>query len=127
MLNFIKEASKPQLKALILDGKNVEIDEQSEEIINDRFKLIEQKIKIPIKHPGMLEVPEGKDVEKLPLEHFKKLVVKKGFAEISKSLINLKVWMKKTKPEISKWADDTQEKLAAWVEKERETKPDFAD
>lgn len=37
MLNFIKEASEVQLKALVLDGKIVTIDEQSEKIINDRF------------------------------------------------------------------------------------------
>lgn len=40
MLQFIQyESSESQLKALILDGKIVKLDEQSEEIVNDRFKV----------------------------------------------------------------------------------------
>ncbi len=90
-------------------------------------KIIEQEdVKIPVKHPGILEVPEGKDVEDLPLTHFKKLIRKKGWEEISKALINLKVWNKERDPKLSKWADNTQEKLADWVEKERSDNPDFA-
>lgn len=39
LLNWLqKEASVPQLKALILDGRIVSLDEQSEEIVNDRFR-----------------------------------------------------------------------------------------
>jgi len=43
LLNFIKEeATDVQVKALLLDGKIVtKIDEQTEEIINSRFKLKE--------------------------------------------------------------------------------------
>ncbi len=38
MLNFIQhEASEAQLMALVLDGKIVKLDEQSEEIVKDRF------------------------------------------------------------------------------------------
>ena len=38
MLNFIKEdASDAQVKALMLDGRIVQLDEQAEEVVNDRF------------------------------------------------------------------------------------------
>lgn len=93
----------------------------------DRLYQNEQKVRIAVKHPGILEVPEGGDVEKLPLSHFQGLIRKKGWEEISKALINLKVWMKKSNPKISKWADDTQEKLAKWVETQREKTPEFGD
>jgi len=29
------------------------------------------QVKIPVKHPGVLEVPEGKEVDQLGEEHFK--------------------------------------------------------
>jgi len=42
MLEFIqKEATDVQVKALLLDGKIVKLDEQAEGIINDRFNLLE--------------------------------------------------------------------------------------
>lgn len=42
MLNFIKEeASDAQIKALLLDGKIVHLDEQAEEIVNERFDVSE--------------------------------------------------------------------------------------
>ena len=74
------------------------------------------KVKIPVEHPGLLEVPEGEDVENLPISHFKKLVKKKGWEAISKGLINLKVWNRKRNPSLSSWADKMQEKLAKWRE-----------
>jgi len=49
MLNFIKEdASDAQIKALLMDGKIVHLDEQAAEIVNERFavhSLNEQFIK----------------------------------------------------------------------------------
>jgi len=42
LLNFIKEeASDAQIKALLLDGKVVQLDEQAEQIVNDRFEVSE--------------------------------------------------------------------------------------
>lgn len=91
--------------------------------LKEMIYLNEQpKVKIPVKHPGILEVPEGKDVENLPLDHFKKLVDKKDWETISKALINLKVWNREKNPKLSTWADKTQEKLAKWVETKREKK-----
>jgi len=82
--------------------------------------LKEQQVKIPVKHPGVLEVPEGKDVEDLPLSHFKDLVKSKGWETISKALTNLIVWNKKKNPSLSSWADKTQAALSKWVDAERE-------
>ncbi len=66
--------------------------------------ITEQKVKIPVEHPGMLEVPEGKDVESMGLEHFKALVKKKSFPKISRALINLKVWNRERDTKLSSWA-----------------------
>jgi len=42
LLNFIKEeATDAQIKALLMDGKIVQLDEQAEEIVNDRFEVSE--------------------------------------------------------------------------------------
>jgi hypothetical protein len=38
LLRYIREANEPQLKAFLLDGEIVKIDEQSKEIINERFE-----------------------------------------------------------------------------------------
>jgi hypothetical protein len=72
----------------------------------------DSKVKIPVEHPGVLEVPEGKDVESLPYSHFAALVKKKGFPEISKALTNLHTWNKSKNPKLSSWADKMQERLA---------------
>lgn len=39
--------------------------------------LREQTVKVKVEHPGILEVPEGKEVDDLPLDHFVKLANKK--------------------------------------------------
>ena len=69
-------------------------------------------VKIPVKHPGVLEVPEGKDVEDLPYSHFAALAKKKGFGEISKALTNLHTWNKERDPKLAGWADRMQAKLS---------------
>jgi len=39
LINFIQtEATDAQVKALLMDGKIVQLDEQSEEIVNARFE-----------------------------------------------------------------------------------------
>ena len=83
-------------------------------------ELDEQKVKIPVEHPGVLEVPEGKNVEDLPMSHFQDLIKKKGWAEVSKALTNLHTWNVKQNPTLSSWANGMQEKLAKWVEGQRE-------
>ena len=47
LLNFVKEqASDAQVKALLMDGKIVKLDEQAEKIVNDRFPLSEAGVKV---------------------------------------------------------------------------------
>lgn len=137
LLNFIQhEASDAQIITMLLDGRIVKIDEEAEKIAMDRFvcskhynkilELQEQKIKIPVEHPGMLEVPEGKKVNELPLSHFQALVKKKGHESIARALTNLITWNKTKNPELSKWADNMQNQLTASTEKQREKNPEFA-
>jgi len=43
LLNFIQnEATIPQIKALLMDGEIVSLDEQAEEIVNSRFEIFER-------------------------------------------------------------------------------------
>lgn len=76
------------------------------------LEILKEGVKIPIKHPGVLEVPEGKNVEDLPESHFENLISKKGWGEISKALTNLHVWNKDKNPTLAGWANKMQEKLA---------------
>lgn len=81
---------------------------------------------IEVENPGLLEVPKNKDVDDLPLSHFKKLASKKGYEEVIRGLQNLRRWNKNREPSLSDWADDTMDSLKDWVEKKREDDPDFA-
>lgn len=73
--------------------------------------------KAKVKHPGILEVPEGKDVEDLPVSHFVALAKKKGRGAIVRALMNLHRWNKKRDPKLSAWAKKTQEAVSAAMEK----------
>lgn len=66
---------------------------------------------IEVKHEGILEVPDGKNVEDLPIKHFQKLIDKKGYAPIIKALTNLEVWNKKKNKSLSSWAENMIKKL----------------
>jgi hypothetical protein len=66
-----------------------------------------------VTHPGVLEVPDGKDVQSLPLAHFVGLAKTKGEGAVSKALMNLYRWNKTKNPGLSSWAKSMQEKLAA--------------
>lgn len=74
---------------------------------------------IEVEHPGILEVPEGQDVQDMGFDHFKSLVKKKGYAPISRALTNLHRWNKKKDPKLSSWADKMQDNLGKWVEAQR--------
>ena len=81
------------------------------------IKLFIESLEIEVKNPGLLEVPEGKNVEDLPLSHFVSLVNKKGLLEVTKGLNNLQVWNRKKDPKLSKWADNMINKLNKKFEK----------
>lgn len=71
---------------------------------------------IQAKNVGILEVPDGKNVEDLPASHFVALAKKKGLEAVSKALVNLARWNKKQNPKLAKWADDMQEKVSKEME-----------
>lgn len=80
-------------------------------LIESKSRLNEQDVEIEVKHEGILEVPEGKNVDDLPISHFEKLAKKKGLGKITKALNNLQVWNKNDDHKLSKWAGDMIDKL----------------
>ena len=78
---------------------------------NKSKRLREQNVEIEVKHEGILEVPDGKNVDELPISHFEKLAKKKGLGKITKALNNLQVWNKNDDPKLSKWAGNMIDKL----------------
>lgn len=85
-------------------------------------KLKEKDVEIEVKHEGILEVPDGKNVDDLPLSHFEKLAKKKGLGKITKALNNLQVWNKNDDPKLSKWAGDMIDKLNKKLKKDESIK-----
>ena len=79
----------------------------------------EQNVEIEVKNPGVLEVPEGKNVEDLPIKHFVAIADRKGLGAVTKALNNLQVWNKKKNPSLSKWAGDMIDKVTKRVENQR--------
>jgi len=56
---------------------------------------------IKVKHPGVLDVPDGKNFYDLPLSHYIDLAKSKGKPEIMKALLNLERWNSKKDPSLS--------------------------
>ena len=77
---------------------------------------------IEVKNKGILEVPEGKNVDDLPLSHFVNLANKKGLSKITKALNNLQVWNKNDDPKLSKWAGDMIDELNKKLKKDESLK-----
>ena len=83
------------------------------------MKLINEKdVEIDVKNEGILEVPEGKTVDQLPMSHFEKLAEKNGLGKITKALNNLQVWNKNDDPKLSKWAGNMIDKLNKKLKKD---------
>lgn len=66
---------------------------------------------IDVKHPGVLKVPEGKNVEDLPQSHFENLVKDIGYEKVIRALTNLEVWNKNKNKSLSFWASNMADKL----------------
>ena len=81
------------------------------DLLDGEMALLEA-VDVQPEHPGILAVPEGKDVMELPLSHFVSLAKDKGLAAISKALVNLARWNKEKNPKLSNWADAMQAKLS---------------
>ena len=71
---------------------------------------------IEAKNPGMLEVPEGKNIQDLPVKHFKALIDKKGRTPIIRALTNLEVWNKNENKSLSAWAKRMKKSLEGYGE-----------
>lgn len=92
---------------------------------NVRHRRLQEKedVDIDVKNPGVLEVPEGKSVDSLPVSHFVNLAKKKGTSDVTKALNNLQVWNKKKDPKLSKWAGDMIDKVKQQTEKNECIRP----
>lgn len=91
---------------------------------NESVSLEEREdVDIDVKNPGVLEVPEGKSVDSLPVSHFVNLAKKKGTSDVTKALNNLQVWNKKKDPKLSKWAGDMIDKVKQQTEKNECIRP----
>ena len=88
------------------------------------------EVDIDVKSPGLLEVPQGKEVNQLPQSHFQALINKKGYDKVIRGLTNLEVWNKNKNPELSKWASNMADKLKKANNKDekfKEFKPEIDD
>ena len=72
----------------------------------------EQQVKIKVKKPGVLDVPEGKNVDDLPYSHFLSVAKRKGFTSVIRALNNLHVWNRKKNPTLANWADKMQDRIS---------------
>ena len=81
-----------------------------ESVESDR-KIIEAKVDIPVKHEGILEVPEGKTIRELPISHFERLVKEKGYEPIIRALNNLAVWNKNDDKDLASTAKAIMDQL----------------
>lgn len=90
-----------------------------------RYRRLHEKedVDIDVKNPGVLEVPEGKSVDSLPVSHFVNLAKKKGTSNVTKALNNLQVWNKKKDPKLSKWAGNMIDKVKKQTEKNECIRP----
>jgi hypothetical protein len=87
--------------------------------IIESLRVDEKKqVKIKVKHPGILEVPEDKNFWQMPLKHFVDLVDRKSYAKISKALTNLQTWNENDDPSISAKAKAIHDKLKVKFGKE---------
>jgi rubrerythrin len=72
---------------------------------------------IKAKNPGILEVPDDRNVMELPVSHFKELIDKRGREAIIRAITNLQVWHEKDNPKISSWAKKMKQSLKDYGKK----------
>ena len=70
-----------------------------------------EKVKIKIKHPGLLDIPEDKKFWQMPFKHYTDLVDKKSYSKVIKALNNLKVWNEEDNKDISNRAEKLMNRL----------------
>lgn len=81
------------------------------ESVDSKRKIVEAKVDIPVKHEGILEVPEGKTIRELPISHFERLVKEKGYEPIVRALNNLAVWNKNDDKDLASTAKAIMDQL----------------
>lgn len=81
------------------------------ESIDSTRKIVEAEVNIPIKHEGILEIPEDKTIRDLPISHFERLVKEKGYESIIRALNNLAVWNKNDDKDLSSTAKAIMDQL----------------
>jgi hypothetical protein len=120
----IKESQAREVVAELngtLDGYIVELANIVTETINastrTNGKVVTAGAKIKAKNEGILEVPDGKNVDDLPIKHFKSLIDKKGREPIIRALTNLEVWNKNDNKTLSSWAKKMKKSLEGYGEK----------
>lgn len=120
----IKESAARELVAEInnsLDNFIVEIADILTETVTASTRtggrMITAGAKIKAKNEGILEVPEGKNVDDLPISHFKKLIDKNGREPVIRALTNLEVWNKNENKSLSSWAKKMKKSLEGYGEK----------
>jgi len=69
-------------------------------IKEDIYNLV-MEVTTKVVHPGVLEVPEGKNFWEMPISHYKTLQKKKGAGAIMKALLNLERWNSKKDPPLA--------------------------
>jgi hypothetical protein len=79
-----------------------------------------QDVEIEVRNKGVLEVPEGKSVDELPIKHFVAIADKKGLDTVTKALNNLQVWNKNKNKTLSKWAGDMIDKVSKRFENRKD-------
>lgn len=84
----------------------------------DQIRVYEDDTEnIKVKHPGLLDIPSGKNFWEVPLSHYIDLAKKKGKSAVMHGLLNLDRWNKDKHPEISSKAKaiiDKLEKNSDW-------------
>ena len=78
-----------------------------------------EAVNIETENPGVLEVPEGKNVEDLPIKHFVDIANRKGLSTVTRALNNLQVWNKNKNKELSKWAGNMIDKVSKRFENQK--------
>jgi len=81
-----------------------------------------KKVTVTVKHPGILEVPKGKNFWQLPFKHFTDIAKKYGYTPVIKALTNIEVWNRKKHPDIEEKAKKIRLKLTKLHEKEESKK-----
>lgn len=79
--------------------------------IVESLKIEEDKIEIKVKHEDLLEVPRNRKFWNLSLNHYKKLINKKGYNRVIRALNNVEIWNRKENPAMSKRASEIMIKL----------------